>query len=171
MNFGIIIIGIILVIIGVVPVILINNNYKKGEKKSMKALNDLAAKSNCTITQFDLLNKRTIGIDRINRKLFFIKSFSSQNVEREIDLSKIKKCQIINTSRTVKNKDGNYKITEKIELEFTNIDNAKRAAQIEWFDVANDNFMLSNDYQLIEKWEKLINTYLKEQGPKLVSNF
>lgn len=171
MNLGILITGIIIVIIGGLPIILINNTAKNNEKKLMKALFDFAAKSNCSITQSDSLNKRTIGIDRINRKLFFLKSSSNQIIEKEIDLSQIKKCQIINSSRKVKSKDGSYKVTEKVELNFTHYDAAKHGAQIEWYNVANDNFMLNNDYLLIEKWGKIINIYLKETETKLVSNF
>lgn len=168
MNFGIAIIGIVLIIIGGIPIFLVNNNSKKKEKQSLKILNDLATNYKCTITQFDILNKKIIGIDKVNFWVFFVKSIDDHHIQQAVNLADVKKCQLVNSGSTFKSSEGSYKVTNKVELTFHLFEQAKIKTVFEWYNAETDNFMITGELQLAENWEKIINETLKDKTPKSI---
>ena len=160
MDFGTTIVGAVLILICILPIIFIIRSSKKGEKELLKVLNDLAAKNYCTIMQFDRLNYKIIGIDKEKFKLFFIRKNPDGFQEKVIDLVGIKKCQILSSNRSIKNKEGNYEVIEKVELAFTHKDKNRQKIILDYYNADYDSFMINGEFQFAEKWGKIINSIL-----------
>lgn len=164
MNLGITIMGVILILLFILPIIIVSRNAKSSVKKSSKLLNDLAANNNSSISQFEILNNKIIGIDNQNLKLFFIKKTTDGFQEKVINLVEIKKCQVLSINKKINNKEGGYKITEKIELSFIYADIKKQKQIFDFYNVEYDNFMINGEFNFAEKWEKIINGILFENA-------
>ncbi len=77
-----------------------------------------------------------------------------------MNLNEISKCQVINSSRTLNNKEGIVKLVDKLKLTFTPLDKNKPDIILECYNVAFDNLTLSGELQLVDKWCTLSNSKL-----------
>ena len=73
MDFGLIVITIIILALCIVPFVIMGRNSKKKEKQILQSLFDLAGKHNYTVSQFDLWNHAAIGSDEGMNMIFFTK--------------------------------------------------------------------------------------------------
>jgi len=157
MGFGIIF-GLVILIIIVLAVVIVNSNKKNKKKQFVQTLTDLAEKSNCKISEYDLWNNTLIGIDKDARKLFFIRKNEANAISNVIDLQGIQKCRAINSSRVVTNNDSNHTVTDKIELALTSPDAKIADTNLEFYNTNRDNLFLNGEIQLAEKWAAIVNT-------------
>ncbi len=167
MDLGITLIGVIIILLFILPIIIVTRNSKSGDKKSLKRINDLATISNSSISQFEILNNKIIGIDNDNLKLFFSRKTTEGFQENVINLAEIKKCQILSFNKKINNIEGSYKVTEKIELSFTYFDINKQKQILDCYNIEYDNFMINEEFKFAEKWEKIINNILYENTHKI----
>lgn len=160
MDLGSTIIGIVAVIICILPFIMMNNGRKKREKVLLQSLSEIAARYNCQISRYDVFSNFAIGIDEAKNVVFFFKQNDDNKMTQFVDLSKIQSCKVINTSRTLKSRDGNQKITDRLELNFIPAVKNLPEVKMEFFN-AEVSLHLNGEIQTIEKWCELINSRLK----------
>ncbi|HEY4327488.1 MAG TPA: hypothetical protein VGN20_26120 [Mucilaginibacter sp.] len=85
--------GILLSVI-IIPFFVITQKSKKQRKVALAArLTDLADKTNCQITQSDLLDTKAIGLDENSQTILFIDTNEENNLI--IDLTEISTCNLL----------------------------------------------------------------------------
>jgi len=156
MGFGTIF-GLVILIIIVLAVVIVNSNKKNKKKQFVQTLSELAEKSNCKISEYDLWNNTLIGIDKNAHKLFFIRKTEDNSIINEIDLSGIQKCRVINTSRIVTNNETNHTVIDKLELVLTFADPKISDTILEFYNTNRDNLFLNGELPLTEKWAAIVN--------------
>ena len=140
-------IGIILLIICVLPFILFSVNNTKKRKKRIQNLIKKAKESNATIQEKDDWNQSIIGIDKVNKLLFFSKKSEEFDKFISINISELLKCRIERT-------ENNYKVLEKLELELTFA--SKPTVVLEFFN-KDETRLIVNEIEIIQKWHALLN--------------
>lgn len=153
MNTGTLIIGAIMIAICVLPIVLIYRSRKNTEKKLIQSLNNLAEKQHCKVSNLETWSNSAIGIDETTNMLFFYRQIKEKEIARNIKLSEISKCMVHNTNRNIK--EGNYSITEKIELVLSPKTKGNPDIALEFYD-AEISAQLSGEPQLAEKWARNI---------------
>jgi len=161
MNFGTIF-GLVILIIIILVVVIANNNKKNKKKQFVQTLSDLAEKSNCTISEYDLWNNTLIGIDNAAHKLFFIRKTAEISVNNVIDLQGVQKCRVINSSRVVTNNETNNTVIDKLELALTSPDIKIADTLLEFYNTNRDNLFLNGELPLAEKWAAIVNTNIAD---------
>lgn len=155
MDLRSIIIGTILLAICVVPIIRMNRNRGKRERKSIQSLIDIANKENCKISKHEICCDLVIGMDETKNVVFFYKNVDGNELKQVINLSEIKSCKVINTGRAFKNKNENNKVVDRLELSFIPKAKNKSENRVEFYN-AEESGQLNGEIQSIEKWSKLI---------------
>jgi hypothetical protein len=158
-NLGSTIIGAIIIIILALPFIMSSRNKKETQKKMLQSLSGVSAKNNCQIDQHEILGSFAIGIDETKNFAFFYHLSAGKEIEQSINLSEVKNCKVINTSRTLQEKGGNRKVIDKLELSFMPTANNKPEVKLEFFN-SEESLQQNGVLQSIEKWSKLINSRL-----------
>lgn len=54
-----------------------------------------------------------IGLDEVNKYVFFFRKTNDREIARHINLAGIEKCKAINTSRSIQRKEGEYKVVDR----------------------------------------------------------
>jgi len=160
MKSGVLIMIVMVLLIFVVPSVWMYLSRKKDEKQLKKKLFNFAETSNCTISESDFWKNSGIGIDKSFHKLFYIRTTNSEENKKEIDLTKIYKCRVLNASRSMNTKNGNYITIDKLELIFTYRDKNKPETGLEFYNTTHDSLTLAGEVQLIEKWSQIVNADL-----------
>ena len=158
-DLGSAIVGAGTIVICAVPVIMMNRSIKKREKKFLQSLSEIATRNNCRINRHEIFGSFAIGIDESKNFVFFSRRTKDKEIDHTVNLGEIQKCQVINTSRTIKNKDVNQKVIDRLELSFSPFAKNKPEFKLEFFN-ADDSARLHGELQSIEKWSKLINDRL-----------
>ncbi len=161
MDSGSILIGAILIILCVVPFVIMHYNSKKKQNKKKQLLNTIAIQQNCKITQHELCANFIIGLDENKKCVFFFKQEKENEISQFINLIEIKTCYAEKTTRTVKNKEQSYVITERINLCFIPINNSLKETKLELYNDEKNNH-LRGELQLVDKWVKKINDLIKK---------
>jgi len=162
MDLGSAIIGAIVIVISALPVILMNRSIKKRKKVLLQSIKEMATQNNCHINQHEIFGSFAIGIDDSKNFVFFYRQTKEKEIKQFVDLGEVQSCKVINTSRTLKRKEGNQKVIDKLELSFIPAMN-KPEIKLEFFN-ADVNAQLYGELQSIEKWSKLINDRLKNKN-------
>lgn len=154
--------GAIAILICFLPFVMITRSRKKKEKLFLKSLSDFAIQNNCQIDQREVFNSFAIGMDEAQNFVLFYSKTKDREIAQFVDLGKIQSCKVSNTNRTYKNKEGDHKVIDKLELNFIPTARNQPAVTMEFFN-PEVSLQLSGELQSIEKWSKLINDRLKQQ--------
>jgi len=159
MDSNSLIIGLILLAMCILPLYFFNLSRKRKQHRIMESLNNIAGSHNCRISHFDVCGELVIGWDEERKFVFYHRKSNDITSELYMDLAAVKGCKVIHSTRTVKLKDGNQKITERVELNFSQLNNGD---EVKW-EFFNEEFntQLNGELQLAEKWSKMINNKLK----------
>lgn len=160
MNITSVLFGAIAIIICVLPFVMLNRNKKKRDAQLLLSLSNIAAQNNCRIDKRDIFGSFAIGMDETNNFVFFHRHTKEKEVEKFVDLDEVQSCKVINTSRTIRNKGGNQKVIDKLELSFRPKTPNKPEIKFEFFN-SDVSVQLSGELQSIVKWSNLINDRLK----------
>lgn len=161
MDLGSTIIGAILLAIFIVPIILMNGNRKKRERKALQSLITIANQQNCMISKHEICSDFVIGIDETKNFVFFFKQKAEETISQYVDLSEIKISQAVKSTRTIKNKNRNTEITKRVKLSFIPKNKGKAETIFELYN--EENTELNGELQLADKWSKQINDRLKNK--------
>lgn len=154
MDSGIIIIGIITLLVCILPFIFMARSRKIKTNQMLDALNNLAKEKDCKITTHEFCGDLLVGIDEHKPYFFLYKKTLNNTVNQAVNLSEIKSCEIVNTKY-------NRDIVQKLELKFIS-ENTKQADILVEFYNRIENFQLSGEIQLIEKWVELIKEQIRK---------
>lgn len=150
-----------LIIVCFSPFILLAIGRKIKEKKLLLPIQTMAKNNNCLLTKFDIWDYSAIGLDETCKKLFFYRNIKNTVKSREVKLSEIEKCRIINSGRPVNKKESYIHNISKLELEFVPFVKEQTPFFLEFFN-SEVNMQLVDELQLIEKWLKIINDIVKK---------
>jgi hypothetical protein len=162
MDLGTTIVGIVIILICIIPFALMSINSRKKEKKLLQGLTEIAERNNCKLSRYELWNNSTIGIDDTSLMIFYTRKSKDIETSQQINLAETQKCRVINLSRTVRNKEGNFKVVEKLELAFSFQDINRGDVVLEFYNADYDSLTLTGELQLVEKWCKLFNDKISE---------
>ncbi len=149
-----------------VPFILLNISTKKREKQNLLLLKQQAGKNNLTVSKFNTWGTTSIGMDEAANVVFFAKKTADGETSEQVTLAEAEKCRVANIKRTQSNEDGNYSLTEKLELVFELKDKKKGEMAFPFFNMAYDGAMLTGELQQAEKWCSLINKKIEAVAQK-----
>ncbi len=157
MELGTAIIAISIILACIIPFVLISRSNKKKELQFLQALSDLSENSDCKISKYDVWNNAAIGADEALNMIFFIKKSGDHETQQQINLAKVEKCTVVNTSRTINSNSGDLKVIDKLELSFSSSDKNQSETVMVLYDANSDSLTLSGELQLVEKWCKIAN--------------
>ncbi|MFD1163045.1 MULTISPECIES: hypothetical protein [Hwangdonia] len=150
------IIGFIILLIVITPLILIQASQKKKKKQSKKEFFEDAEKHHLDLTTVDFWGTYyAMATDEVANKLLYSKIINGVHNTAVIDLSSVNSCSIKKTERRLKNKTTNKSETDKIDLVITYKTPKKPASILEFYNI-DVNFEMSNEFDLVKKWEAMI---------------
>lgn len=160
MNSTTLIIGLVLALACSLPFVLSAYNRKNKEKRIVTQLNDLARNKGLTISQYDMIADKIIGIDEISRTLFFIDSAEESRVNYILNLSQIKTCKINNSTRSSHSGGKDATFIDKLELVFSSIAVKEPETRIELYN-SEINGQIGDELAFVNKWQKIISEKVK----------
>ncbi len=137
------------------PFVLAATGSKKREKQLLRSLAEIAKQHNCSLSQQDSCKDMAIGLCENGNALIFFRQGKNKTTSEYIDLSEVKSCKLIHLSKTVSAKEGPHKITEALGLSFSFTSKNKAELVLDFFKV-DENFQLSGELKLAEKWLQII---------------
>jgi hypothetical protein len=156
----------ILIAIMLVLYLVLSMNRKNKEKKKIQALTNLASLQNCSITKYELDSKISLGLDEKNNFLFYMKTTDETTETRYINLSEVKKCKVVNTSRTARFNNSNSVVVERLEISFEPNGKTAEPVLLEFYNVNTDGSILNGELQMAEKWSAIVNERLNAKKVK-----
>jgi hypothetical protein len=157
MEIGTSLIGLIILALCILPFVLLGRNTKQRRKKMLDAVINEAQAQNCKITKHEFSRQFVIAADEQSRFLFFAKAIDNEVSTSSIDLKKVKQCHPLSTSRTIKSKDGNYKLIDKLELLFTSKSKDVQLPTITLYNAEQD-MALGSENEILQNWAQWINS-------------
>lgn len=158
MDSGTIITGLIFILICIIIFWILSRSNQKREKELLQALQLLAQENNHKISQYDTWSNTAIGIDNAANMIFMIRKINDQSTGLRVNLAEMQKCRMLVASRPQNNEAGSDKVIEKLELAFASSKKQTPETIVEFYNAAYDNAVLSGELQLLEKWQKIVNT-------------
>lgn len=153
MESGTIITVIVLLLICIIPFILVNRKKKKKSNKLYNELKDMAEYYSAKIDDFEIANHYMIGIDKIQKLLFFKRIITKDS--QMIDLKNIKSCTPNQDIRAV----NGSRIVDKLELKLVSKDKSSTIKELVFYDVNKDG-QITDELQDLENWSVKIKDQL-----------
>lgn len=127
-------------------------------RKTRRSLSKLAQENNETIQQYDHWNSSAIGLGSTGKQIFIVNNSGGEIKRQTVNLNLFKKSLVINDNSKAPFKDGNFKVTDKIVLELSGMNNLTH--NISFYSIEKDGPLLTDELQLAEKWCKLVDQSL-----------
>lgn len=159
MNFGITIIGIIIIALIFIPFILISRSRNIKTKQIQRTLSDFALQHGCQVSQQELCSDFIIRVDEVKNYVFFIKRDDYRYHSNFVNLADFNNCKLINIGRSL-GRDSGYKVIEQLELFFVPKEKAGKEVRFEFYNTEKRS-QINDELQCIEKWSKLIKSSMK----------
>ena len=151
MDLGTTITGLIILIIGILPFLIMAISKSNRKKKLLQSLNKLAQQQNTTIAEYDIWSNSIIGISTNKHFIFAIRHVNNEVKTYQVNLLETINCRVINEGRSV----SSFIVTDKIEIAFTAKEKQKAEIIIELYNNEYDCLTISHELQLAEKWCKI----------------
>ena len=139
-----------------IPFVIMHIKHLKKENAIKQILFRTARENNCSISEFNILNSIAIGLDKAAGKLLYTSKRNERETALVITLSGIQKCRLV-TSVTDENKEHGNIHFDKLALVFSYKEGRRPDDVLEFYNTSFDSFNLAGEYQLAEKWCKIIN--------------
>ncbi len=157
MELGTALVGIIVALICIVPFVVLNIKKKKREKEILQSLYSLATEHNCNISDYDVWNHSSIGIDDHNQYLFYTRMIKNNLETHSIKLSEVQRSSVSKINRTVKTEDSSFEIIDRVELVLSLQYNNVADEVLELYNASYDKPTVTFELELADKWCNLIN--------------
>lgn len=158
------ILGIVITLIMILPLYWLLSAGSKKRKKLSKKLTELASNKSCSLSQQDLWDRTTIGIDESKKMLFYVSQTNHGLITHSIDVSTIKSCRINTIDKDAVAANGKpTKVTDRLELVISFTEAGQNEVSLEFYNTANGSYGLSGELQLIEKWAHIANEMAKKK--------
>ncbi len=149
------IIGLACIALFVVPIYLLSKTGNQKQKQQMRVFLAFCSGKGLNLTQKEAWNDCAIGIDETSNQLVYVKDTEGGRQEVLIDLNEVAQCNIVNSSREVKSGGSTQRVIERLDLQFLFKKSGKTPETLEFYN-ARKQYQLSGEFQLIEKWLKII---------------
>lgn len=156
MDLGTTITALLIAAACVIPFVIMNKLNARRERKILEPLFNLAQKHDSTISGYDIWNNAAVGIDNRTEMVFFFKKATGTDIFRQVNLSEIRKCRLIQVTKTSGDEQDNFKPVAKLELVLEHQDSSKADIMLEFYNADLDGGTLTGELQLVEKWRQLI---------------
>jgi hypothetical protein len=133
-----------------------NKINSRREQQFLQPLFNLAQEHHARLSQYDTWSNTAVGIDHNTGMVFFFKKVNNTGISRHVSLSAIKKCRVIQVTKTINDGQDSFKGIARLALAFEHLDNSKADALLEFYDASSDGDNLTGELQLVEKWHQLI---------------
>lgn len=159
LDIGSAIAGVASVALCAVPFVLMMTNRKKKEKQFIQSLHGLAKQQQHSISKYEIVRNFIIGIDETRKVLYYLKKKDERTIEKQIDLNNFHHCEVIKTTRTVKQASGSQTIIDKIELQFSPKAKGRPIISIEFFNT-DETIQLYGELIAANQWCDKLNLLL-----------
>ncbi len=163
MNQGTIIFLAILFFAIAIPVFIFNRKKKLQEKLLRDRMDEIAQKSNCTISNYQQWKDLQIGIDQKAGRLFFLRNTKDHESVSEVDLSQVQNARVLKAERIVNTGSDKYTAIDKIDLTFT-LRNSRSELALTFFNTSFDSPTVQGELQLAENWNEIANSWISENN-------
>lgn len=157
MNLVTALIGLLLVALFALPFILSGSSRKKTEKRLLALLQTQAQEQNSTLNEYDFGAHIAIGLSHDSGYVYCAKESQAGTQKLAIPLQKMKLCRANTITQKVASGKQSESVIVRLELVLFPKDAKAPEQRVVLFDVA-DLMQLSNELELMKKWEARINS-------------
>lgn len=154
-----IIIGTLVLAIFTLPFFIVQYGNSSGRKHLKESLHRLANEYHCKVKVTDYWADTAIGLDEESAHLFFVHAFKGNEKAQHLNMSDYSGCRLKNLNRNIKDKQGDHRAIDRLEVELIPLVKGKPAASLEFFS-SEGGKLHSNELMMAEKWVSLINSKL-----------
>ena len=156
-----IILGSIIVLIVMIPIAVLKIKASLKKRKVKDLLFKLAQDHNTSIINYDHWNNSAIGLSRNGAQIFLASNGKEEEKKRVIALSFFNNCKLVNDNTGAAFNEGNYKVTNAVDLELTGKNNP--IERINFYHIQKDGDLLTEELEVAEKWCRLINECIERR--------
>lgn len=160
MDLTTLLIGVAALAIFIVPVLMIQVANRRRDKRRIKAFKQLAAQNGLTLTKYDTWGESCIGVDEEKKKVYFSTGSNGQASSTLVNLSDVQTCSVSSDGKSLKTKEYNSALTERVSLDFWNGNGKQPEKSFLFFDKSIDS-TLTDELLLAQKWEKIISDIIR----------
>ena len=154
--------GSIIVLVVVIPIVILKLKSTLRKKKITGSLDKLAQQHNTSIVKYDQWNDSAIGLGKDGSHVFVKRIDKHEEKGQAIALSVFNRCSVVNDKAGAAFKEGNFKVTNAIDLELTGKNN--QVERINFYRIDKDDPLLTDELELAEKWCKIINESIAQRA-------
>lgn len=162
MDSEIVIPVLIILAICLIPICMMKVRSLSKKRKALGFLYKLAKEFNESVFQTGNWNSSAIGLTKNGSHIFVVRESKKEFKSQTINLSLFNNCRIINDNSNSPYKEGNFKVTDKVELELTGAN--KATERICFYNREEDGDLLTDELQIAETWRRKINEYIVKKG-------
>jgi hypothetical protein len=152
MENSIIITSIIILVLLVVLFFINSIRKSKKAKLLLKKFQLVGESQNLHLSEQDIWHNLGIGIDHKSKCILYAKGNEFNDFMEKIELQKVKRSEVNKIMKT----SGTVSAVDRIELRIVFKDSGTPHLLLEFYNVQGGT-MINDEYQLAEKWEKIIN--------------
>lgn len=162
MELGTAIVGIIVTLICIIPFVVLNIKKRNKERAILNVLNKLANENHSQITEYEIWNHSSIGIDDNSAYMFYICLINENQISNIVNLKEVEKAKVNSIYRSVNTDERTYNIIDKLELEFIHKNKNIPEKVFEFYNSNTNRLTLAGELQIAEKWCNKVNAILKK---------
>lgn len=148
METGKLIASLLMMACFIVPFTIMGIRKKRNKKQIVNTLSDFAKQNLCIINEYEVFEDFVIGIDKNVHVLFFMQKDKVENRFQKINLNEIKSSKKL-ISR------NKYGLINRLAIAFYPLAKNEETLELEFYN-AEQKFEINNEFQITEKWSKII---------------
>jgi hypothetical protein len=152
MEKSLIITSIIVLVLFATPILLFSMKKSKKAHLLVKRFQSFSLSQNLHISELDVWEDMGIGIDHEAKYILFAKGYEFADIVEKVDLQKVKRCEANKNTRNV----GTINVVDRVDLRIIFKETNAPHLLLEFYNVQGRG-QIYNEFQLAEKWEKIIN--------------
>jgi hypothetical protein len=155
MGNSLIITTIVILALLAVPFIIMAQKKSKKTKLLLKKFQLVGESQNLHLSEQDIWHNRGLGIDNKSKSILYAKGNEFADIMEKVDLQKVRRSEINKIMKI----SGTVSAVDRIDLRIVFKDSGTPHLLLEFYNVQGGS-MINDEYQLAEKWEKIINESL-----------
>jgi len=152
MEKSLIIISIIVLVVFATPILLFSIRKSRKANLHVKKFKSFSVSQNLNLSEQDVWEDMGIGIDRESQFILFAKGKEFNDMVEKVDLQRVKRCEVNKNSRNV----GTIYVVDRVDLRIIFKETNAPHLLLEFYNVQGRG-QIYNEFQLAEKWSKIIN--------------
>lgn len=160
LELSMVIFGLILILLVVGPLYYYHKMQKNKRKLILNNFILLGKNHEMTFSDYDLWDHGAIGLDPVLHKLLYINRNDLQQKEVMVDLRELSRCEISQSMRRTASKGSTVSVTDRLEIICKHREPSIPDRRLVFYNAEN-NCLIQNEIQLINKWCDLMNKLVK----------